>query len=269
MIIKLRKGKYFEIINQIKEYDMLIEYKIMSFEKISNFDKKVSYLLKITSKYTKIKVLDKEYLINKRLAKTDLYTIINAVISMAISDENNAFVHSVVVSKKGKGILLLGTFGQGKTAISLEMEKNNFEINSADQTYLFIKKNKIFMRLGSRYLKYGNEIRFLEKEKITSEIEIKKIIFLVGICEGGIYKRAIIKDKNHLIKKIFPFLNWWTHSPLITNPQIFLENPKGLEMFRFLKKLTLINKNIFILRGDKEKISLEINNLLEKGKINK
>ena len=46
--------------------------------------------------------------------KSDLYQIYNNYISVLVNDLN-FYIHSVVISKDGYGILLLGTFDQGKT----------------------------------------------------------------------------------------------------------------------------------------------------------
>ncbi len=264
MIIEVKKRQYLEIDNRIKEYQSLIKNQIASFREIKSFIGKINYQLKIMPNQTRIKLKDKKYLINKKLIQTDLYPMIHAIISIIISDKNNAFIHSSVVSKNKKGILIVGTFGQGKTTLALEMEKKGFEINSADHAHLYLTKNKLFMKLGSAYLKYQEKSKFLDKEKIISFIEIKEIIMICGMCDKGKCKKDVITDKNYIVKYLFPSLNWWTNSPIITDPNVILFNPKHKEMFSFLMKLAKIKKRVYMLRGDKRKISFEVSKLIRK-----
>jgi DNA replication protein DnaC len=258
MIIELSNGRYLEVINRIKEYEDKVECRLTSLNEVHSPKERIENLLEITPEYTLIKMGNKEYKINKKLLKTDIYTIISAMIAMISSDENNAFMHSMVVSKNNKGILLLGTFGQGKTALALEMEKEGFEINSSDQTHLLIKDNKLFMKRGSRYLKCEEGIRFLDENKTNKILEIESIMLLYGLCDEGSYKKIKVEDENYIIKKVFPFLNWWTVTPLITDSSIVLENIKYKEMFNFIKKITNMKKDVFILRGDKHEISCRL-----------
>lgn len=266
MIIEVKKGKYLKIVNTIQEYEKLIEYRLMSFKKIETSSKKIDNILQITPKNTKVKVLGEEYILKRKLIKTDIYTLINATISIMLSNKNNAFVHSSIVSKKNKGILLLSTFGQGKTTLALEMEKLGFDINSADYTHLCLTKGELFMKRGSRYMKCQEGARFINQDKATANVKIRKVVLLYGLCDGGKYKEIKIKDRNHEIKALFPFLTWWTNSPLITDPRIIFKNLKYEDMFRFLTKLLVITNGAYILRGDKKRVALKLNKEIETSK---
>ena len=260
MIININ-GKSLKITNQIPEYEDLIEWRFLSFNRIDE-EKNINSFLEITPKYTKIKIENRQYYISGKLLRTDIYTILNAVVSIILSDEDNAYIHSSVLSKNKKGILLLGTFSQGKTTLALEMEKNGFNINSADYTHLYFDGKRLKMKSGSRHLKYEDKIRLLDEANSNLNIEIKEVYILLGICDGGIFKKEKVTDENYMVKKIFPFLTWWTNAPLISDPNIILQNTKYKEMFGFLKKFNKIP--LFNLRGDKKVISLNLSKTLER-----
>lgn len=175
------------------------------------------------------------YKIDKKLEKTDLFPLLNNIIANIINDENNTYIHSSIISKEGQGILLIGDFVQGKTTLGLTAEKYGFDINSADQSWLTIINKKLIMNKGSRYLKFENNEKSLSKEKTNQPVKIKKIILLYGLCENGTVEETFMRNEQHIMKKLFPFINWHSNIPLFTdNQMLYIDN---IHIKNFLEKL--------------------------------
>ena len=89
---------------------------------------------------------NKEYVINGKLKHTDLYQLINNIISNIINDSNNLYLHSSVVAKNNSGMLIFGDFNSGKTTLSIKLRQKGYQILSADQTWIK-NSNDVFLIL--------------------------------------------------------------------------------------------------------------------------
>lgn len=235
--------------NRLKNWLNIFEVIKVDKEKIIN---------SISIKNGKIRVvLNNDELLNSYLETTDLYPIVMNMLANLIDDNDNILLHSTVISKDDYGILLLGTFGVGKTYLSLIAEQNGYIINSADFSWLKIKGNELILVKGSNYLKYDNDERFLTKKYINSHIAIKSIVFLVGMCDGNNSVFEEILNNNYIMRKMFPFANWHSSIPLISdNVNLPLDNIIIKEcLFKFIDT----NKNFISFRGDSNKLISIIN----------
>ena len=60
---------------------------------------------------------------------------------------------------------MVGDFNSGKTTLCLNALKNEMRVVSADQTHLHSKKNRLFVREGSIYMKINqNSEQMLSKD---------------------------------------------------------------------------------------------------------
>lgn len=240
----------------IDEYKSIVFDKFDMFEKSIKRDNKKHYnKLIINNNYTKIVINNKKKIINGKIEKTDLYPIIYNTVARLINDEKNVLIHSTVISKGDKGFLLLGNFGQGKSTLALYARKNDFEINSADQTWISIKKNKLIMEKGSKFLFYNDEKIMLDEKNITKKINIKSIVLLYGLCDNGTYSETVIDVKSHYIKNLYQYISWHTNIPLFTD-KTFLDNSNqnSINMLMDMSKYI----DLKIIRGSKENILKKI-----------
>ena len=192
-----------------------------------------------------ISVLDYKLNMGPKIKTTDIYPILNNLIAYIINDENNLYLHSVVISKHNKGILILGDFKIGKSTLAIEAKKQGYEVNSADQTWINTKE----MILGSSYNKDKNGISFLDKESINRKVKLEKIIILKGISTNGELNIQKIDNKDYFLKNIFRYANWHYDMPLLTN-YIKLKDT-GEYILKFLKKL---NIDAYFVCGDEKRI---------------
>lgn len=210
------------------------------------FDKKdtKNYII-INDNLIDINVLDYKLVIKTKIYKTDIYPILNNLIGYLINDESNLYIHSVVISKNNKGILLLGDFKAGKSSLALVSKEYGYEINSSDQTW--IRNNK--MILGSMMNKVNDEVCFLEKEKVNKNVVIDKILIIKGISTNGEVSITKLDNKDYYIKNIFKYANWHYDMPILSK-YIKLKD-KGEDILKFIKKL---NIDAYMVNGDPYKI---------------
>ena len=121
MIYKI-KNELLEVINECKEYDEYIFKRFGQFEIIT--EEFTNNFLKFKTDSVEINLKGTYKILKNRIIKTDIYPIINNIIAYLINDENNILMHSIVVSKQGKGVLIVGEFGQGKSTLAKEFEKS-------------------------------------------------------------------------------------------------------------------------------------------------
>lgn len=245
-------------IYNINNYKLLIECNIEAYDDIIEkrmliFSPSDSTLydgyIKIDDSQSKIEVRNIRYTIKGKIIKTDLYPIINNIISNLINDISNLYIHSNIISYKNNGILILGDFGSGKSTIALEAEKNGFEINSTDQTWIYKKNNQLYMKMGSRYLKYNNKDYIIDKNKATKNIFIKKIIILKGVCDYGKVSFEKIISNYILIKSISKFCTWSCDSIIFSNDFKLKINKNYIKQF-----WETLNVNSYYVRGDAKEI---------------
>lgn len=227
------------LINIISDFQIV-------FDRLKQFEveeKRANNKIIIKKNLIEINVLDYNLLLNLNINETDIYPIINNILAYLINDKNNLYIHSVLISKNNKGILILGDFGSGKTTLANESIKKGFEINSADQTW--IRNNKLI--LGSMYNKTKDEVTYLNKEQVKKDIIIKKIIIINGNGRNLSIKK--INNDNYYIKNIFKYCNWHYNMPLLTK-YIKLKDT-GEKIIEFLNNTRI---DTFFVHGKEEEI---------------
>lgn len=256
MIYKI-KNVILEVICEIKEFEELVYGRFSQFEKIDSIEQE-NYL-KISKDKIEININNQKKELNGVVLQTDLYTVINNVLSYIIDDENNIYMHSVVVSNKNKGLLILGNFGQGKTTLANEFVKNDFKINSTDQTWLRIENNTFEQVLGSRFYIEEGKIKYISKSDSVKKVNIDEIIRIVGLCDNGVL--TINKPKNIFskVKQISDYATWSSNSVLFTDDiELYNINENIKSFLMKLEEIPLYN-----VRGDKKAV---VKNVYERGK---
>ncbi len=245
-------GNLLEVTNEIRKYDKLIYGRFSQFEENNNGYAK-NYI-KFKKNSVDIYAKGKYKFIKNKIIKTDIYPIINNLISYLINDDNNAFIHGITISNKvtNKGFLIVGDFGQGKTTLSDEFEKEGYEINSTDQTWLEIRNNSIYQKLGSSFDIKNDNVLFLDKNKIKKEIKIERIIRIVGLCDNGDVSFKENKNKFHIIKNLSYFCNWNYIMPIFTDDVELFNSTKNVK--KFMNKLAKTETMLFDVRGDRQNI---------------
>lgn len=195
--------------------------------------------------------------INGAIKHTDLYPLFYNALANTILNEANILLHSAVLWYNNVGILVVGDFNSGKTTLCLKALKNNMEVVSADQTHLYYIKNKIMLKRGSQYMKIDTNNELILKSN-NSEIEIKLIINIVGICDEGKLSFDLVNNKDHIIKKMFKFCTWHSDIPLFTKP--IMLNIDRIKVYKWLSK---VNIPFYNVRGDSENIIRKIKEVLK------
>lgn len=249
-------GYLLSVENDLLEFNDLIYGRFSQFSIIKDKIIKKENYLKFGTDCVDICLKNKIIKLKKRVIKTDLYTIINNVIAYLINDNENMFIHSVVVSKEDKGIMILGGCGQGKSTLAYEMEKKGYRIVSTDQTWLTIKKNKLIKKIGSRFYLEENKTNFIDKELSDKEINIQKIIRIVGVCDNGIFSYTIDDDIYHNVKNLSVYTDWNYNVPIFTDEKKLYDSTQYTK--KFLERVCLLKIPIINIRGDKKIISEKI-----------
>lgn len=214
----------------------------------------------ITSEKTNNKILINKNLIDiiidnyhfeieENIKTTDIYPIINNIISYCINDSDNVYIHSVVLSKNNKGYLLLGDFGSGKTTFADMLLKLGYKINSSDQTWL----NKTNMVLGSCFNKNNDKIDFIKEEDYRQNVEIEKILILKPSIDNKL-KIDKIENKNYYIKNLFKYCNWHYDMPLMTKYIKLIDT--GEKILKYLNELSI---DLYVVRGNGYEIMEALN----------
>ncbi|MBR0490477.1 MAG: hypothetical protein IJJ82_00320 [Clostridia bacterium] len=246
-------GTCLEVRNEIDEYNEIIFGRFSQFE--LSYDKPYNFLYFKKDK-VEICLKDKCIVLNNKVIKTDIYTIICNVIAYLIDDEKNMLMHSVVVSKDNIGKLIIGNFGQGKTTLAKTFEEKGYEINSTDQTWLQIKDNKLYQILGSRFGLNKENTELLDFYNSNKKIKIEQIIRIVGLCDEGIVTFNGNNNKYHIIKNLAQFCNWNYNLPIFTDNLYLYDTNKYVKIF--LENLSELEIPVLDVRGDKNKILEEL-----------
>lgn len=233
--------------NSILEYDNIILKRLLSFEEIDDKSNCDNYII-INERFTEIVIGSNTITINKKLIKTDIYTILNNVISNLINDSLNIFLHSSVISYKNKGILILGDFDSGKTTLCIDSQELGFEINSADQTWLKKKDNELFLELGSKYMVF-NQKEIILNDNVNSKVKIEKILILKGICDNGIVNIKKIENNIHKYKNIFKYATWNAREMLVSDNVLLI-----LDFVKIKEFLSNVNTDVYNVRGDSKEV---------------
>ena len=219
----------------------IVYYRLKQFEVE---EKQTDHRIIITDHLIDISVLDYALKIEKKISSTDIYPILNNMIAYFINDEDNLYIHSVVISKNNKGILLLGDFKSGKTTLAEEASRFGYEMNSADQTWITRER----MILGSSFNKRFDEVSFLSQKKIHKHVKIEKILILRGLSTHGDFRMEKIDRKEYYLKNIFKYCNWHYDMPLLTEYRKLKDT--GEKILKFLQRLDI---DAYFICGDERK----------------
>ena len=240
---------------EIEEYCELIEKWLSIYNTTSS--KKYDSYIKIYKNKTIWGVGNIERCINGIINHTDLYPLFYNVIANLILNNSNILLHSAVLCYNNVGVLVVGDFNSGKTTLCLNALKNKMKVVSADQTNLHYKKNRLFVRKGSVYMKINqNSEQMLSKDNY--EIEIKFILNIVGLCDNGALTFDLVENKNHIIKSLFKFCTWHSDIPLFTKPVML-----NIDRFKIYKLLNKIDLPFYNVRGDSKSVVKKIKEILK------
>lgn len=253
MIYKIKED-FLEVSNEIKELDEYIFGRFSQFEKIENAN--VKNYLKFRENSVEIMLNGYSKVLNNRVIKTDIYPIINNVIAYLINDNKNIFIHAIVVSKNSKGILIVGDFGQGKSTLATEFEKNGYQINSTDQTWLEEKNGLIYQKLGSNFDIKNGKVEILNNKNFKKNVKIIKIIRAVGICDNGDVSINEVTNQCYIVKNLSSFCNWNYTMPIFTDDKTLYNTTLCTK--QFLSKVINSNIQMLDIRGDKKNIIKEL-----------
>lgn len=213
-------------------------------------------VLIINKDLIEIKVDDYYLKIEKEISTTDIYPILNNIISYCINDEDNLYIHSVVVSKNNKGYLLLGDFGSGKSTLASMLVKEGYHINSTDQTWLYKDK----MVLGSCFNKCNGEVSFIDEKDYLDIVKIDKILILKPSFDDSVLVEKV-DNRDYYIKNIFKYCNWHYDMPLMTEYIKLIDTGKSI-----LKFLNNLDIDLYTVRGNGYKIMEALNDREESSK---
>ena len=236
------KNKKLLIECNIEDYDDIIIKRMFMFDEVNDYD---DYLI-INYNQTVFKINNKENIIHGKIKHTDLYQLINNIISNIINDDNNIYIHSAVIFKKNKGILLLGDFHSGKSTICLESRKNNYEILSADQSWLTYEK-ELWLHKGSKYLSYKDNQEIINEE--NKKCKIDAIFVIKGVFDDGNFEIYLENEKYRGIKNISKYCTWSINNVLMTDDFELNVNRKAIHKF-----ISKINVPIYYVFGNKHDI---------------
>lgn len=237
MIVNIN-GKIIKVESSFKKvYDRLKQFE-------TSYVETDNYLI-INEKKILIDIDDIKIEISSPVNTTDIYPIVNNVIAYSINNENNLYIHSVVISKNGEGIMILGDFNSGKSSLANVSMEYGYVINSADQTWIYNDE----LVLGSALNVVDGKSSYLSDYLTNARVKINKIIIINGICTNGECSVTKLENDNHYIKNIFKYSNWHYNMPLLTEYTKLIDT--GENILKFLKNTKIPT---FIVRGDEHKI---------------
>jgi len=290
----------YEIINYILNFTSIMEiedFRVLTSKKNKKCDAyliiKHSELQKTCNFSNNVMTLvgDCNKLINSSTIRSLIF-----VLADKIRQYNNMFtLHAAAVEKEGKGIVLMGSSGSGKSTMALTLcLKNDFKLISNEYTLIrnagkllitgiYSKLNirrttldNIDKCLGEQYFLDGKKQIFFDKKKINPiqldistskgvEVEAKLFVFIsVANEEGTCYQ---IEDKYWISKYLYGDISKFitaNEMPLFYNDstiQIFYKSLDDEEVFD--KRLRFINKVInerkfYMVRGTRQYCAKQI-----------
>lgn len=248
-------NKVLSITNKVKEFDSKLQELVSTFSSSSRKESdcnllinKNSITLTINKESEKIPLL-----VNTR----ELYQIFYFYIYRCFNQDNQSFVHGAVVSKNGEGVLLLGTFGAGKTTLSFRLQNLGFEINSADHTLLQIIDNDLYAVSGTMRVKYNGNTSYIQPTLAKQKLKINRIMFLIGLSDGGQVVNTFVKDPIYKMKKFWNSIIWVYTNPLQNFSQELLKHITHSQT-AFIKKLSQTVTPMYLVRGDSVKVAKQI-----------
>ena len=257
MIKFVLNGLVFQIDNNVIALSERMEELATSFTKCADG---VSYHFKMTINQDNVVIFNgiRDNKLNICPNVRDSYQLFYLFISYCLNSNQRVLIHSVMVSRNGKGFLILGTFGSGKTTLSFEMEKLGFEINSADHSLIEIENNKLFFVGGTRRIKYNNITTYIGSTHTDKKIEIMGLYYLIGMSDGGSSKISVEEDNIRIAKKLWSSITWLYTNPLqkFTNELLMCINQN---IYDFVNNVSKLNIKMNICRGDSKIIA---NNIL-------
>ncbi len=245
-------NKVFEINNKCKDLDMRIKELVSTFPTAKY---SCVYASLVIDKNKIVITKDNEKLeLNIVVNSRELYQIFYFFIYYVFTSLSTSFIHSTVVSNGSKACLILGTFGAGKTTLSLDLREEGMEINSADHTLIEIRNNALYATFGTMRVKYQDATEYLPLENINKPLKIDKVVFLIGVGEKGKVVSSKIADPIRKMKKIWNSIIWVYTNPLQNFSNAFLNCIKK-EQTEFIKNVSNLDCPLYVLRGDSKKIA--------------
>ena len=172
------------------------------------------------------------------ITKSDLYYILFNALSNIINNNSEILVHSAVIQKNSKAVLLLGDFGSGKTTLAELSQNYGYKIISTDQTWLKIENNQLKLKYGTHFEFMRNgKIRHLEINNLNTTIS--QIILTKAVIKGAKYFETIYYNSEQIKKRIYHSFGWSASTP-IGKHGIFLPiNTQSINIF--VDKLISLN----------------------------
>jgi hypothetical protein len=105
--------------------------------------------------------------------------IINSLIGLKSNLKGICFVHGSSIGRDGKGVLLVGSDGSGKTSILIKSSEKNFELIADDAT--FVGNKEVHSLIGPMSLRYYHKklLHFSLTLKERFEFAAKKILSIL------------------------------------------------------------------------------------------
>lgn len=243
---------------EIEEYVDIIEKRMLMFNQTfynNETNNNASYI-KIYSDKTVYKINGCEKIINGKIIHTDLYPLVNNVLSNIIIDDCHMLSHSSVICYNNVGVLVVGDFGHGKTKLCLEAEKHGITVLSTDQTLLKQKSGYLKIENASKYMRIRDKNDIIINVN-NNDVKIKIILNLVGLCNRGITEIELVENNYHKIKTLFKYFTWHSDVPLFTDNSLL-----NIDRIKIKKWLTSIDIPLYNVRGDVKEIVKKIKELI-------
>lgn len=213
----------------------------------SDFCKEYSIEILFAEKEVNLKIKEKKYTFSGGiLSSHDIYPLILFAIYSLYKQHNFLLLHSVVVECKNIGILIIGNFGQGKTTLGLAFENCGYCMVSADQTIVGFSNDQVYALASSNIVRINNTEYCISG--IKSNIQIKKIIFIDGLCYGGDNYIKSIHQKHIILKRLWNAATWPWNTPLYITMSSVYNNTS--DIFDLCDMISSNSLAIYTVRGD-------------------
>lgn len=244
---------------EIDSYVDIIKERMLMFEK-SKDNKYLNYI-KIYKNKTIYCINGVKSIIKGRIIKTDLYPLFYNSIANIVLGNNEILIHSSVLCYNGKGILITGTFGSGKTSLCIKAKGLGMQILSADQSILSINDGYLKFEKGSKFMATADKKHAILNDIFLNQnknIKIKLILNLIGLCDNGKVSFELIDNHFHKIKYLFPYCSWHSNEPLFTDESILMIDKTKIHQW-----LEQIDIPMYNVRGDMKGVIVKLKELIK------
>ncbi|TYS60559.1 hypothetical protein FZD47_20315 [Bacillus infantis] len=145
----------------------------------------------------------------------EIYPVIFSEIYKYLFNIGSIGIHSVLVSKSNRNHLIIGDFGQGKTTLATELEKNDFKILSCDQSEIKYLNKKVYALSGSKLNKLSGTSTII-KDDIKTPLEIDTIYKVKGLSYGGLPIFNKVTDNSNKVFNLWPAITWPWQNPILS-----------------------------------------------------